>query len=291
MLALNSANTYGGGTTIHSGTLSLGPSGTIGSGGLIINPGGVWDVSAYGAAGYNFTSGVLTAGRTAAQGIDINGNLNVTRRHPRAARPQQHHDHQRQPVADLRHDQLLFRRQDRASRRRRLESGRRRLRQPAVADRHRHLHALHGQQRARQPGQLSDHDRRHQQPANLQPQRLRRHGRDSHRLRRAGQPALVRRQQQHVGYRRVAKLVQPFHQRGRLLLRRRQRDFQRHARQRHERQHQRHGPAGQRDGQQYYRQLHLRRRRFHRRRYFAGQEWPWLADDQHRQQLHRGHFR
>ena len=78
VLALNSANTYGGGTTIHSGTLSLGPAGTIGSGGLTINPGGVWDISAYNPAGYNFTGGVLTAGRTSSLGTDINGNLNVT---------------------------------------------------------------------------------------------------------------------------------------------------------------------------------------------------------------------
>jgi fibronectin-binding autotransporter adhesin len=77
-LALNSVNTYSGGTTIHSGTLALGASGTIGASGLSINPGGAWDVSAYGPSGYNFTGSVLTAGRTAAQGIDINGSLNVT---------------------------------------------------------------------------------------------------------------------------------------------------------------------------------------------------------------------
>ena len=75
---LTAANNYGGPTTITAGTLALGPSGAIGGGGLTINPGGVWDVSAYGPAGYNFNGGVLTAGRTAAQGIDVNGSLNVS---------------------------------------------------------------------------------------------------------------------------------------------------------------------------------------------------------------------
>ena len=38
----------------------------------------MWDVSAYGPAGYSFNGGVLTAGRTSSLGIDVNGNLNVT---------------------------------------------------------------------------------------------------------------------------------------------------------------------------------------------------------------------
>ncbi len=78
VLALNSANTYGGGTTIHSGTMSLGALGTIGSGSLTINPGGAWNVLAYGSTGYSFTGAVLTAGRNSSPGIDISGNLNVT---------------------------------------------------------------------------------------------------------------------------------------------------------------------------------------------------------------------
>ena len=75
---LTAANTYGGLTTITAGTLALGASGTVGSGGVTIAPGGVWDVSAYNSAGgYNFSAGTLTAGRTAAAATDVNGSLNV----------------------------------------------------------------------------------------------------------------------------------------------------------------------------------------------------------------------
>ena len=255
---LTAANTYGGLTTITAGTLALGPAGTIGSGGLTINPGG-----GVGRLGLR-RGGLLLQRRRARRGPHrVAGHRH--QRQPerdqcrsRPARPQQHHDHQRQPVAKLRHGQLLFGRQDRACRQRRLEPGRRRLHQRAGADRHRHLHALYGQQRARQSGKLPDHDRRPQQPAKLQLQRLGGDSRDPHRFRRAGQPAMVRRQQQRLGQCRVAKLVQPFYQRGRLFLRRRLRDFQRHARHRHERQHQRHGPTGQHNGQQHQRQLYVR---------------------------------
>ncbi len=72
----NAANTYTGPTKINGGTLALGPAGTVGSGGVTIASGGVWDVSAYGGV-YNFTSGVLTAGRTSSPATDINGSLNV----------------------------------------------------------------------------------------------------------------------------------------------------------------------------------------------------------------------
>ena len=76
---LTAANGYSGLTTIAAGTLQLGATGTLGSGGVTITPGGVLDVSAYnGSGGYNFFAGVLTAGRTASFATDINGSLNVT---------------------------------------------------------------------------------------------------------------------------------------------------------------------------------------------------------------------
>jgi fibronectin-binding autotransporter adhesin len=74
---LTAANNYSGLTTISGGTLSLGPAATLGTGNTTIVPGGLLDVSSYGAAGYNFNSGVLAAGRTGSLGADINGNLNV----------------------------------------------------------------------------------------------------------------------------------------------------------------------------------------------------------------------
>ena len=76
-LTFGAANHYSGPTTITAGTLALGPAGTLGSGNLTINPGGVWDVSAYGAPGYTFSGGVLTAGRIASPATDINGTLNL----------------------------------------------------------------------------------------------------------------------------------------------------------------------------------------------------------------------
>ena len=57
--------------------MALAGSGTLGSGTTVIDPGGVLDTSAYGSGGYNFSSGVLVAGRTAAFATDINGTLNV----------------------------------------------------------------------------------------------------------------------------------------------------------------------------------------------------------------------
>ena len=76
-LTVLAGNHYSGPTTITAGTLALGPAGTLGSGNFTINPGGVWDVSAYGPTGYNFSGGVLTAGRTASPATDINGTLNL----------------------------------------------------------------------------------------------------------------------------------------------------------------------------------------------------------------------
>ncbi len=76
-LALNASNTYSGATTVSNGTLALGALGTLGSGNVTLQPGGVLDTSAYGAPGYTVNSGVLTAGRTASFDTDINGNLNV----------------------------------------------------------------------------------------------------------------------------------------------------------------------------------------------------------------------
>jgi fibronectin-binding autotransporter adhesin len=76
-LTLTHNNGYTGLTTVGAGTLALGAAGTVGSGGVTIASGAVWDVSAYGSGGYNFTSGVLTAGRTSSFATDINGNLNV----------------------------------------------------------------------------------------------------------------------------------------------------------------------------------------------------------------------
>ena len=78
LVTLNAANSYAGGTTIAAGTLALGASGTLGSGNVAINPGAVLDVlSLFGGSGYNFNSGVLTAGRTGPSATDVNGNLNV----------------------------------------------------------------------------------------------------------------------------------------------------------------------------------------------------------------------
>ncbi len=71
------ANSYSGLTSITGGTLALGPAGTVGSGGVTIASGGVLDVSAYGSGGYNYTSGVLSAGRAISPATDINGSLNV----------------------------------------------------------------------------------------------------------------------------------------------------------------------------------------------------------------------
>ena len=78
LVMLTAANSYTGPTTINAGTLQLGATGTLGSGNVTINPGGVLDVTSYGGGGYTFGAGVLTAGRTAAFATDINGNLNVT---------------------------------------------------------------------------------------------------------------------------------------------------------------------------------------------------------------------
>jgi fibronectin-binding autotransporter adhesin len=75
---LTAANSYSGSTVIAAGTLQLGATGTLGSGNVTINSGGVLDVSAYGSGGYNFGAGVLTAGRTASFATDIKGSLNVT---------------------------------------------------------------------------------------------------------------------------------------------------------------------------------------------------------------------
>jgi autotransporter-associated beta strand protein len=79
---LTAANTYGGPTTINNGTLSLGATGTLGnSAAVTVSPGAVFDVSAYGSAGYNlfgYNGGILTAGRTAAFAADINGTLNLS---------------------------------------------------------------------------------------------------------------------------------------------------------------------------------------------------------------------
>jgi autotransporter-associated beta strand protein len=77
MLTLAGTSSYTGGTTIGGGTLALGPAGTLGTPNLTINPGGVFDVSAYNPAGYAFSSGTLSAGRTAGFATDIKGNLNA----------------------------------------------------------------------------------------------------------------------------------------------------------------------------------------------------------------------
>ena len=56
-LALVGSNSYTGLTTVTAGTLS----GSLGSGGLVVGPGAVADVSAYGGAGYAINGAVLTA--------------------------------------------------------------------------------------------------------------------------------------------------------------------------------------------------------------------------------------
>ena len=75
-LTLTSSNTYTGPTTIASGSVILGQTGTLGSGNITVSPGALLDVSAY-PGGYNLNSGVLTVGRTSAPSTDINGSLNV----------------------------------------------------------------------------------------------------------------------------------------------------------------------------------------------------------------------
>jgi fibronectin-binding autotransporter adhesin len=78
---LTGANTYGGPTTIAAGTLTLGALGTLGNGPVLtVSPGALLDVSAYGSAGYNlfdYSVGVLTAGRTSSFATDINGTINL----------------------------------------------------------------------------------------------------------------------------------------------------------------------------------------------------------------------
>ena len=54
LVMLTSVNTYSGPTAINAGTLQLGATGTLGSGNLTINPGGVLDVTSYGSGGYTF---------------------------------------------------------------------------------------------------------------------------------------------------------------------------------------------------------------------------------------------
>ncbi len=76
-LTLLGTNSYTGGTTINSGTLALGATGTLGNGNVTIKNGGVLDVSAYGNAGYTLGAGVLTAGRTSSFATDVSGTLNV----------------------------------------------------------------------------------------------------------------------------------------------------------------------------------------------------------------------
>ena len=75
-LTLTSSNTYTGATTIASGSVILGQTGTLGSGNITVSPGALLDVSAY-SGGYNLNSGVLTVGRTSSLGTDINGSVNV----------------------------------------------------------------------------------------------------------------------------------------------------------------------------------------------------------------------
>jgi fibronectin-binding autotransporter adhesin len=75
-LTLTSSNTYTGATTIASGSVILGQTGTLGSGNITVSPGALLDVSAY-AGGYNLNSGVLTVGRTSGPNTDVNGSLNV----------------------------------------------------------------------------------------------------------------------------------------------------------------------------------------------------------------------
>jgi autotransporter-associated beta strand protein len=76
-LTLGGSNTYTGTTTITTGTLTLGAAGTVGTGVLTINSGGVLDVSAYGPSGYNLGGRVLNAGSQFPTSGDINGTLNL----------------------------------------------------------------------------------------------------------------------------------------------------------------------------------------------------------------------
>jgi autotransporter-associated beta strand protein len=77
LVTLGGANTYTGPTTISAGTLALGPAGTLGSGNLSINSGGVLDVSAYGG-GYSYSGTAVAAGRSGAPATDIKGTLNLS---------------------------------------------------------------------------------------------------------------------------------------------------------------------------------------------------------------------
>ncbi len=78
VMTLNAANTFTGIANVTGGTLSLGPAGTLGTGGATLAPGAVLDVSAYnGGGGYSLTSGVLTGGRTSSYATNVNGSLNV----------------------------------------------------------------------------------------------------------------------------------------------------------------------------------------------------------------------
>jgi autotransporter-associated beta strand protein len=71
---LAASNTYGGGTTISTGTLALRAAGALGSGPTTIVPGAVLDVG----AGYTLSSSTLTAGPTPSPGaFDISGSLNL----------------------------------------------------------------------------------------------------------------------------------------------------------------------------------------------------------------------
>ena len=79
LVSLTSTNSYGGATTINSGTLALTGTGNLGTGNVTITPGAVLDTSSYPSPGPTLfaTAGILSAGRTSSPATDINGSVTL----------------------------------------------------------------------------------------------------------------------------------------------------------------------------------------------------------------------